>query len=99
MDSINSQQIRSKSTVRATGAGFNSNKIASLQTMAYTADQHSLVNATGLASIQALNKQRGNYERKNIDRCALLEEIEKNKIDELKLKTLKNADKYSNKGK
>ena len=58
-----------------------------------------MVNATGLASIQALNKQSGNYQRKNIDRCALLEEIEKNKIDELKLKTLKNADKYSNKGK
>ena len=29
MDSMNSQQIRSKSTFRGTGAGFNSNKISS----------------------------------------------------------------------
>ena len=38
MDSMNSQQIRSKSTFRGTGAGFNSNKISSFQTMAYTSD-------------------------------------------------------------
>ena len=30
-----------------------------------------------------------------MDRCALLEEIEKSKIEEIKLKTLKNIDKYS----
>ena len=44
-------------------------------------------------------KQNNNYGRKNIDRCALLEEIEKNKIDEIKMKTLKNVDKYSKQNK
>ena len=30
-----------------------------------------------------------------MDRCALLEEIEKSKVEEIKQKTLKNLDKYS----
>ena len=30
-----------------------------------------------------------------MDRCALLEEIEKSKVEEIKQKTLKNFDKYS----
>ena len=69
---------------------------------------------TGLGSVQIQNGMRRNginqtneytfnsssayHNRKNIDRHALLEEIEKNKIEEIKLKTfkssVKNSDKY-----
>ena len=40
------------------------------------------------------NSSSAYHNRKNIDRSALLEEIEKNKIEEIKLKTFKNTDKF-----
>jgi len=38
MDSINSQKLRSKSTFRGNPAGYGTNKLTSLQTMAHTSD-------------------------------------------------------------
>ena len=54
----------------------------------------------GLASIQSYSNHAAGtnkiYSKKtNLDRCALLEEIEKSKVEEIKQKTLKNLDKYS----
>lgn len=39
IDSINSQKLRSKSTFRGNPAGYGTNKLTSLQTMAHTSDQ------------------------------------------------------------
>lgn len=47
----------------------------------------------GLASMQSY--AGGCNPKNNLDRCALLEEIEKSKVEEIKQKTLKNLDKYS----
>ena len=93
MDSINSQKLRSKSTFRGNQVGYGPNKLTSLQTMAHTSDQQFSSNAgamMGLASMQSYANQKT-----SLDRCALLEEIEKSKVEEIKQKTLKNLDKYS----
>jgi len=48
----------------------------------------------GLTSIQSYMGANGR-DKTNMDRCALLEEIEKSKVEEIKQKTLKNHDKYA----
>ena len=50
---------------------------------------------TGLTSIHSYSHNRDYHQKTNMDRCALLEEIEKSKVEEIKQKTLKNLDKYS----
>ena len=49
----------------------------------------------GLTSLQSYAGATGTNPKNNLDRCALLEEIEKSKVEEIKQKTLKNLDKYS----
>lgn len=75
--------------------------------MAHTSDQQFSSAAggiMGLASIQSYSHHVGkardylhHQKKTNLDRCALLEEIEKSKVEEIKQKTLKNLDKYSQK--
>ena len=49
----------------------------------------------GLTSIQsAVGRPHDLGHKKNLDRCALLEEIELAKVEEIKQKTLKNLEKY-----
>ena len=74
--------------------------------MANTTDQQ-YSNATGgimgLASVQSYSGAAAHNPREfpslpqknNIDRSALLEEIEKSKVEEIKLKTLRNLEKYA----
>ena len=53
----------------------------------------------GLTSIQSYshhhNNNRDYHQMTNMDRCKVLEEIEKSKIEEMQQKTLRNLDKYS----
>jgi hypothetical protein len=66
--------------------------------MAHTSDQqYSSTGAReimGLTSIQSYSGANGRN-KTNMDRCTLLEEIEKSKVEEIKQKTLKNHDKYA----
>ena len=66
--------------------------------MAHTSDQQFSSKAgamMGLTSLQSYAGATGTNPKNNLDRCALLEEIEKSKVEEIKQKTLKNLDKYS----
>lgn len=66
--------------------------------MAQTSDQQFSLKTgamMGLASMQSYAGAAGANPKSNLDRCALLEEIEKSKVEEIKQKTLKNLDKYS----
>ena len=49
---------------------------------------------TNQTAENVFNSSSAYHQRKNIDRNALLEEIEKNKIEEIKIKTFKNVDKF-----
>jgi len=64
--------------------------------MAHTSDQQFSQAVMGLTSMQSYAAGTRDFKQKtNMDRCALLEEIEKSKVEEIKQKTLKNLAKYS----